>query len=322
VISLMREHKARLLKLVQNLVGSAILIGFVAYLWSNRTLFTEVSRFTLTDVFLCALLIVATWVTTSAQSYVLFRASQCNIRFFECVVLTVASIFGNHIPMRIGTVARIHYMQRMHQLDYVTFVSISSVRLVLTMISAGALGLAAVLTMVYQGSPLSLELLAMFIAFTVGPSLIYVFAPKSLEFGGTNVFLKVINKLIGGIHNLKQRPTVGLFCLGLIFFQHLLTGARFMLVAYLIGQPLEPSTAAVLVSVTAISNFLAITPGGVGVRESVMGYATLATGANFTQGLMTGAVDRVILLALVALLGGASFLTIWIKLNKVSTRIS
>lgn len=318
----LRKHKATLLKLVQNLVGTAILVGFVAYLWSNRALFDEVSRFTVADVFLCVLLIIATWVTTSAQSYVLFRASQCEIRFLECVVLTVASIFGNHIPLRIGTVARIHYMKLVHELDYVTFVSISSIRLVLTMISAGALGLAAVLVMVYRGNPLSFELLAIFTAFTIGPGLVYLLAPKRVEFRHQNVFFRALNKLIVGIQVLKEQPRVGLVCLSLIGFQHLLVGARFLLVAHLIGQSLEPSTAAVLVSVTSISNFLAVTPGGIGVRESVMGYATLATGANFTQGLMTGAVDRVILLALVALLGGASFLSVWVRLNRFSQRIS
>lgn len=315
------SEKHKILRLLQNTTGALILIWFVRYLWNNRVIFSQAPDLATTDIVLIVILIIGTWVSTSTQNYLLFRAARSPIRFFESLILTMASVFGNYLPMRIGTVVKAHYLQSIHGLDYVGFASVFSIRLILTMISAGAFGLGALVALLLTENLVSLPLTGILLSFTLGPSLIYFLAPKSTKFHQKTVLSRLIYKFVDGFESLRAQPQIAVMCLLLICLQYTFLAARFVVVSRVIGQPLELSTIFIMVSVTTITNFVAITPGGIGVRESVMGYASVATGTSFSQGLILGSVDRVILLSMVALFGGFSFLYVWLKLNTFKTNV-
>ena len=71
-----------------------------------------------------------------------------------------------------------------------------------------------------------------------------------------------------------------------------------------------------LAPLAALANFAALTPGALGLREAVMGYAMHAVGESFSSGIYLGTMDRAVLLALVTLTGGPSFLWVWSRVRQ------
>ena len=64
-----------------------------------------------------------------------------------------------------------------------------------------------------------------------------------------------------------------------------------------------------------------IVPGGLGLREVVMGYVTLATGHDFNVGLFAGAMDRAVLLGLLCMIGPVSLVYVWGRLRQSASQL-
>ena len=286
------------------------------FLWHNQPSLQAAKDISTSDTAALGMLIILGWLSTSSQNFVLFKLIKLRIGFFECFFLTLAATFGNYLPMRPGTLIRAHYMKNVHQLQYAEFASIFSVRFFLALLASGVCGLAAMLSLT-SSIQNSLPLLLVFLTMICVPSLAYAWKQ-----GGANPEPShpgFWNKYIASIEMLKSRPSTTFICLALIILQLLFLSYRFEIAARVLGNDMGLAVVMILVSLANIANITAITPGGLGIRETLMGYATLVTGTNFTIGVMIGSVDRALLLIMTALLGGISFLRIWLNLNRDGT---
>lgn len=314
MIKLLTNSKYSIQKIIRNLIGIFIVIGFAYYIWENRELFQQPEKVSTTNVITLSMLILLSWLSTSAQSFIFFRHSGSKIRFFECYLLSLASTFGNFLPMRAGTIVRAHYMKSVHNLDYIHFGSIFSVRLILVLIASSICGIIALLSLNTFNTG-AYTLLIVFTVLILLPSTIYLWKPFQSD-KGNHFILRAVKKFSNGIYELKRAPIISISCLILIFIQLILLGLRFQIAAEIINHPIELPVIMVLVSLATIAAFTAITPGGLGIREALMGYATLATGTAFSLGMLIGSVDRLLLLIMTAILGGLSFLRVWYRLSK------
>jgi uncharacterized membrane protein YbhN (UPF0104 family) len=113
---------------------------------------------------------------------------------------------------------------------------------------------------------------------------------------------------------MRERPLVTAQVLGLILIQVLVMAWRFSLTLWAVGFEASAALLVVLAPATTLSSFVSVVPGGLGFREAVMGYITLATGFAFNTGLFAGAVDRAVLLALVLTLGLVGFFYVYSRI--------
>lgn len=309
-----QSPKQRLINWIQSLVALLIIVSFASYIWHHRSLFAGVLDISAVDVLLIAVFIVATWVIIGAQIYVIFRALGLQIGFWESCVLSVASAFGNYLPLRAGTIIRAHYMKTVHQLSYAKFGSVFSIRLLLTLIVSGLVGLISTIAVAQSSGRLSIELLLLFFVCIFLPCLTYFWSPgNTYKLGGR--IGRIWHDFSDGFHQLKTQPKVGLISFQLILLQYIALGARFYIAFCAMGLESTIALISLLVALTAVSSFVALTPGGLGVREAVMGYATFAAGISFSQGVFVGTIDRGILLLMITFFGGAGFLWIWSKIR-------
>jgi uncharacterized membrane protein YbhN (UPF0104 family) len=72
-----------------------------------------------------------------------------------------------------------------------------------------------------------------------------------------------------------------------------------------------------LAPLVVLVSFIAVTPGGLGVREAAIGYVAFATGYDFNLGLFAGSLDRAVILALTLAIGAPSFVYIWRRLGSL-----
>lgn len=310
------DNKKRFLNHLQNAIGFAVIVWFIWYLWDHKSLFESAKTITLSQALSLTVLYILTLILTSAQGHILFKKFSHQISWHESLTLTLATSFGNYLPMRAGTVMRARYMKSLHNLDYTKFGSIFSVRLALIMMASGLCGLIALLNIDITVN--TIPLLGVFLVIVVFPLLVMVFSPKQKKEFSKTKLLRLWQRFTNGIHELKSDLSTTAICFTLVVLQLVLLGLRFWISANILNKELDTPTLMLMVSIANIASFTAITPGALGVRESLMGYATLATGETFSKGLLIGSVERVVTLIVIALFGGFSFIKIWVQLNKFS----
>jgi uncharacterized protein (TIRG00374 family) len=314
-----KSRNKRWVTWAQNVIALLIVGGFGYYLWQHRAEFTQVLRLSAADVALIALLVFMTWLFTSVQGYLLNRAAGLQVGFVENFLLTMATAFGNYLPGRAGTLVRAHYLKSVHGLRFARYGSILSIRTVLTVIAAGITGLAGTIWLGLSNGRISLELVLIFGALVVFPGLAYFWRPRQ-SCGNEQKpgrLTRIWRDFEDGFHELKQRPSMSLWVLFFLLLQYAALGARFVVASKIAATLLPLALATLLAPLAALMSYISITPGGLGLREAVMGYATYAAGSNFAQGIFIGTVDRGVVLLMITFVGGPCFLWLWKRVQSI-----
>jgi uncharacterized membrane protein YbhN (UPF0104 family) len=307
-----RRRARPILGWLHDLVALLVVSGFVAFLWSRRDHLASVLDVSLARVGVLCGLVVLTWLVVGGEHVLLYRACGIHVGFWECVLLMAGSGFGNYLPMRLGTVLRARYLKSLHGFSFARFGSAFGVRTILMLVASGILGLVAAIGVAWGSGRLSVELLLAFLAMIVLPAIGWV-TPLPGGTGGGGRIGRIFRDFVEGVRTLRHRPGTSLAVLALIVVEQASLVVRFSVASTATGGEASPASLLVLAALATLTSYLSVTPGGLGVREAVMGYATYATGAPFASGVYVGTVDRAIQLGMVAVFGGASFAVMWWK---------
>jgi uncharacterized membrane protein YbhN (UPF0104 family) len=301
-------------RIVENTLASIILVASAWYLWVHRQELVATLDVSPRQLSYLVLGVLLSWFVNAVQNYVLYRAEGLGIGFGENLVLTVCAAFGNYLPMRIGTIVRLRYLKAVHGLGYVRSGSIFGIRIVLVVAATGLLGLVGTIGAWLEEGPFSPELFATFMAMlTMSAAAFFHPAPARSTSGR---IARLWNEFLAGFQALRTRPAISLTVLALFLVQYLLLGARFFVSMQAVQSHASWPVLVLFGALAGLTSFVAITPGGLGLREALMGYVTLSTGADFDTGVFAGTVDRTVSLALVATLGTASYVYVWWRLQR------
>lgn len=166
--------RVRLLVRLHDLAAIVVVGGFAAFLWDRREHLGSVLDISPLQVASLCGVVVLTWLAVAGQNYLLYRASDIQVGFWECVVLTAGSGFGNYLPMRLGTLVRARYLKSVHGLGYARFGSVFGIRTILTLAATGVLGLAGTAVVGLEGGRWSVELLLAFAFLILVPAVAWV----------------------------------------------------------------------------------------------------------------------------------------------------
>jgi hypothetical protein len=305
-------QRSGLWSVAQNVLGIVVVLGFGGYLWHNRMAFEAVLEVSGSTIAGIALGILLTWIVASTQSYLMYRAEGVEIGWWENLFVALAGVLVNYLPMRLGTVVRMRYVKAVYGFGYARSMGILGIRLVLLVTATGMLGLVGTVWVWLGGGSLSLELMAIFAGLLVLAAAASFRSPPQVE--SEHRRYKIWNDFSAGFAAMRERPVVTVQVLCLIMIQLALVAWRFSLSLEAVGSSAPISLLVILSPATTLSNFVSIVPGGLGYREAIMGYVTMATGFEFNSGLFAGTVDRAVLMAMVFVMGSASFFHIWSKL--------
>jgi uncharacterized membrane protein YbhN (UPF0104 family) len=239
------------------------------------------------------------------------------IGFGENVLLSACSNFANYLPMRIGTLLRGRYMKQVHGLRYARFGSIFGIRMVLLVSACGLLGTIGTLGLwLFEDRPAWL-LLALFVIMTVVAAIaLFLRLPRA---NAANERLpRIWNDFVDGFAAARLQPRVSVVVLGLTLLQQLTLGLRLFIGFDAFQAYASPWLLMLLAPLVMLVSFIAITPGGLGIREAAIGYVAFATGYDFSLGLFAGSLDRAVLLVLTVTVGTPGFIYVWKRLRSGS----
>lgn len=295
----------------------AIVAGFALLLWQRRQDLVSVLEVSVLDLFVLSMVVAVTWIVVAGQNFLLYRASGIPVGFWECVLLMAGSGFGNYLPMRLGTVVRAHYLKSVHGFRYARFGSVFGIRTVLLMGASGVLGMTATLVIARGSGRWSGELFLGFALLTAIPVCAWLVPlPPGPE--RPSRLRAVLHDFAEGARLLREQPLTSVAVTLLVLTQQLALAARFGVASAITGADLSPGVLLLLAPLAVLTAYLSVTPGGIGVREALMGYATFATGSSFSQGLYVGTIDRAVQIVMVAVLGGIGFGVMWWRSRQVA----
>lgn len=308
--------KHTLLKVVQNTLAAVIIVGFGYYLWTHQEAFSSALQLDLGALVVLAGLVLAAWTVNATQNLLLYRAAGIELGFGEIWLLSAASAFGNYLPMRMGTVLRAHYLKAVHGLGYARFGAIFGVRTLLLVLSTALTGLVGTAGIYLSGGTLSLELLALFGGLFVVTALGWWVPLPSRWQTGSKRLSRALKEFTNGYRELKSKPGSSLAVLLLLVLQQVLVALRLAWIASVLHAAMAPFAALSMAPLAVLASYAQITPGALGIREAMLGYATFALDQSFAVGAYLGTVDRGVNLAVVAVVGGGCFLGVWMRVRK------
>ncbi|MPZ17948.1 MAG: hypothetical protein GEV06_08560 [Luteitalea sp.] len=297
---------------VQLVLGLAFVAAGLFYVWQRRAPLAETLNASWAGLLLMLLVISATWIVIAAQTYVLFRAEGVPISFWENFVLSSAAGFGNYLPLRVGMILRAQYMKRKYGMGYVRFGSLSAIRMAIQISISGLVGIGALLFGGLTSGRMSYPLLAIFGSLTIVACVALTRPLPPLAFSGRRA-ARFWHDLREGFGIARRRPRLAAMSALWGLAQYVLLSIRFGIAFHLLGTSAPPWVLLVLGVASSVSSLLAITPGGLGIRELIIGYVVFATGQTFDVGIFAGAFDRAAQLIVVATLGAGCFTLVWFR---------
>lgn len=311
-----RQISKKWFQIFKNIFAIIVLFGFGYYLWEHKDELYKSLDVSLWHLVSIILLIFISWFLGGIQATVTYRVSNINISVMEGIMLTLAGSFGNHLPMRVGTIIRANYLKEIHGLRYAHFGGIMGIRTLLTILATGISGIIGLLIISftsYQSIPWDIVLF--FLLLTFAPMLLLVFTIPKFDHN-QGVLLKFVAGFANSFEELKQKPQVCTFIVILLLIQYIVLALRFIVAADSVGIDIPIGLLFLMAPLAALMSYTALTPGGIGLREMLMGYISFKLGYTFALGTFIGAIDRAVLLVMMAIFGGWSFLVVWLRCRK------
>jgi uncharacterized protein (TIRG00374 family) len=302
-------------KLIEYVASIAIVGWLLWYLWEQRQTIAQSLNLSTWHVVGISLGILLTWYLNGLQQRLLLKKAGVRISQKEAFLLIAATGLGNLLPMRVGTGLRLHYLKTLHAFRYIHSGSLAGVSMVLMIVSTGILGIAGIVGLLFGGQTVDWELTLVFIAMTVF-ALVILRLPLPQSQRSHKLLFRLWNDFSCDYKKMSSDPRITLKIILLMLMQYLCVAIRFYISFDAIGMSPSMWLYLVMAPVSVLATIASITPGGLGVREGVIAYIALAVGYQFENGLIVGAVDRIVLLSLTVLVGSVSITYVLTRIHR------
>lgn len=188
-------------------------------------------------------------------------------------------------------------------------------RVIILVCATGLFGFLGAIGIFISEGILSNELLIIFITLIVA-SIVGYFLPMPKFKNNKHFILRAWTDFSTGFEAMRAKPFITLQVMLLIVLQFIVMSWRLYLAFDAVQIHLSVWILFLLVPLTTLMTFVALTPGGLGLREGLMGYVTLVSGYDFNSGIFAGAVDRAVLLAVTFIVGPFCLFYIWVRMRK------
>jgi hypothetical protein len=290
--------------------------GYVLwFVLEHREVFSRRFAGTSTHAVLLVLGVVATWTANSLQTLLPLRELGVRVGFWENWLLTVAASFGNYLPMRAGTVLRMHYIKSVHSVGYLQYGGILGTRALLLLWAAGGVGLGGAVAMVLARHTVRLEFVLLFVSILVIGLAPFVL-PLHRMLPSIGVVGSAAKQLIEAIDLIRRNHRMTAAYLGLVVLQFIIITLRLTVAFDAIQRRPEWWAYFFLSPIAAILSFINITPGNLGLREWLIGVLSVGVGTDYTDGIFAAAVDRTVLVAMTLGFGGMASAVLAVRLAR------
>jgi uncharacterized membrane protein YbhN (UPF0104 family) len=292
-------------RLLQWSIGLA-LVGYVVwFLLDHRDVFSQRFEGTPRHAALLALGVVAAWLVNSLQTLLPLRELGARVGFWENLLLTIATTFGNYLPMRAGSLMRMQYIKSVHGLGYLRYAGVLGARSLMLLWVTGAVGLSAAIAMTLVRGPVAVEVFLLFTGIVAAGVLPFLL-PIERMLPATDVVRRLGVELMQAISLVRRNRRMTLAYVGLVVLQLGILTARLAVAFDVVQQRPSVWMYCFLSPIATILSFINITPGNLGLREWLVGLLSAGVGIDYATGIFAASVDRVVLVAMTLSVGAVA----------------
>lgn len=223
----------------------------------------------------------------------------------------IASMMNSVLPGYAGVATQAVYLKQSHKFEYSKFSGYLTSFLIFNLIVYSLLG------MLFIGAHYLLHDVFYFAAFVVffvlftSSAIFVALAPVISKY---DLRWSLLNKTMQGFHLFFEHKNLLIYLTFIHLVDTILTGARFFLAYKALGAPIDLLPSLALGLVASISTMASITPGGIGIREALLGVASSMLGEKAVFGVVASLLDRAIGI-LVAFIFGICYVPVLIHKN-------
>ncbi|ORE89218.1 hypothetical protein ATO7_05045 [Oceanococcus atlanticus] len=243
------------------------------------------------------------WLSVYVQSYLSIAVVSRPPPILEYLSVFFLGILINYSPVRFGIAFRALYLKRYRDVGFAEFSAVTYFRLLLLLfVSAVTVILGGLLWSSKWAGQVFFQVWVVGLA---GLGLILLFAPWVKiwrDHSGGNV-RHWLDTFICSVSVMRGRPSLVAALAILIVVQFTLVAVRMHICFSFSGLDVGYKDLMILAPVGTLLSVLAITPGGMGVREVVTASLSVALGFSFEAGMLALVLDRLAMIV-TAVVGG------------------
>jgi len=261
----------------------------------------DITNIKITDFLIISLFVFGTILTNGLKNKILIKVFNIDINFTEWFGLSAVNTLWNYLPFQGGAIAKGIYFKKKYDFQYSSYLALLTTSYGITISSLGLLGCLTLVISYFLAGYFSMFILFIFLLFFIGPLgvLFFVYYKDShVKFSWP-----VLTRLIDGIKEIIKNKKI----IFLLIAIDIVTAVFFALRLYCAGQALHfaiPFIFFLLVApIIMLSIFLPLTPGGLVLREAVVGIFASWLMVNVSDSVVITVLDRGIALIWIFLLG-------------------
>lgn len=304
-----RRPRRRWVERARMVLGLALLVAIAVFLYRRGDVLAGLPSLSAAT---WALLVAvsATIALTSVRAVQRLQdAVGARLGFGETFLLHNAAFLLNLLPAKAGTVLRASYLKRHHGFSFARFGVFAVALTLLTVLVSSLIGLVSLLA-VYGLSTTASRWCAALLAACVTFALLLLVVPlPPLRWPGR--LGEALHEFIVSRGELRGQPRLLLAPAGWLICGYLLGSLRIGIVYAGLGLDAHPGGLLLLGALGQVSILANLTPGGLGVRELLVGGGAVVLGVPVEAGLLAAVIERAIGLAWSVLVGIPSAVWVW-----------
>ena len=271
----------------------ALFIGWtVYYVRSHFDEFKIIFNLSLPSIVVLSVLVISDSAVSGLFTKEILQYDKIRLSFREWYGLSVISIFWNIVlPFRGGAGVRAVYLKKMYHFSYPSFVATLAALYFITFFVNSIIGVFCILAL-YYGTKLLLAPLLLFFIVTLFVITFFMFFTPTIKSSCNNYYLGKLKQALDS-WNIIRSNRVLLLRLTVIIIVYSLIGLLIVYFSYhAIGSEIKIFQCLLISTLFCFSTLIKITPGALGITESIM----ILTGQLFhvspAQSLLAAALLR------------------------------
>lgn len=298
--------------LVYSVIAILLLAGLIYFLYTNVDEYLHLLDVSAWGVIVLFLLSLLSPVINGLINVYLLKSLGADLSFKEGYLLAASTTFANQLPLPGGLFSRGYYLKKIHKLPYTLYFSTT---LALFFCSISVNGIVGLLDLVYINLIDTIQVTNyLFLGFGLMAACVAVFLFPLKKLPLPSKFKKWGEQAIEGVVIFQKHPANLIRILVLQIAFMVIFAVRQIVAFNILSQNLSYSQALLLSSGAILTQIVSFAPGGLGVREAIVGGIAALLGFDLSVSVAAVEVDRIISLFPLIVVGWVSTVLLGEKL--------
>ena len=291
-----------------------LIAGLIYYLYLNANQYLALLRVSAASASLLLLLSALFPFLTGLANAEFFASMGIKMRYSDVFSLTAASALVDQLPVSAGVVSKGLYLKRWHAVSYTRFFSAT---LALFFCYTGINGFTGILTLLFQAwmtqrAPSAL-LLAGFAGMAACP---LIFLLPVEKFPMPEPVYRRLEQALSGWQVISQSPRLLARLVLIQLILMFLLALRYWLAFDMLSQDVSLAQALLFSNASILTQLVSIAPGGLGVREALVGAVAAFQGFDTAVSVVAVSLDRLVSSLVIFVCGGFGLVVMGRRLSE------